>query len=147
MAAQIDRLLAEHSAASIPEEPRPGPSAAPSLTYSDSSDELEEPRQSEPRRRRASTRLIAQSPADVQRITGETTTQLIQRCCGGGCCLGLGRPKKSNVELEQIEFPDNDAYRSLCLKIDQIPATLTGVCDLPEQTTFLQPLRRPSSTP
>ena len=149
MATQIDRILAEHSAASIPEEPRPGPSAAPSLTYSESSDEheSEEPRQPEPRRRRASTRLIAQSPADVQRITGETTTQLIRRCCGGGCCLGLGRAKPDDVSFEQIEFPDNDAYRSLCLKVDQIPAKLTGVCDLPEQTTFLQPLRRPSSPP
>ncbi|KAJ4302104.1 hypothetical protein N0V88_002240 [Collariella sp. IMI 366227] len=147
MATRIDRILAEHSAASIPEEPRPGPSAAPSLTYSDSSDEqdAEEPRQPEPRRRRASTRLIAQSPAD--RITGETTTQLIQRCCGGGCCLGLGRPKKDDILFEQIEFPDNDAYRSLCLKIDQIPATLNGVCDLPEQTAFLQPVRRPSTVP
>ncbi|EAQ86057.1 hypothetical protein CHGG_07310 [Chaetomium globosum CBS 148.51] len=151
MATHIDRFLAEHSVSSIPEEPRPGPSAAPSLTYSysESSDEheLEEPRQPEPRRRRASTRLIAQSPADVQRITGETTTQLIRRCCGGGCCLGLGRPKKDDIEVEQIEFPDNDAYRSLCLKIDQVPATLNGVCDLPEQTAFLQPLRRPSSVP
>jgi sulfite reductase alpha subunit-like flavoprotein len=149
MATQIDRLLAEHSAASIPEEPRPGLSATPSLTFSDSSDEheLEEPRRPEPRRRRASTRLIAQSPADVQRITGETTTQLIRRCCGGGCCLGLGRPKKDDLEVEEIEFPDNDAYRSLCLKIDQVPATLNGVCDLPEQTAFLQPLRRPSSVP
>ncbi|KAL2152384.1 hypothetical protein VTH82DRAFT_5568 [Thermothelomyces myriococcoides] len=149
MATQIDHLLAEHSAASVPEEPQPGPSAVPSLTYSDSSDEheLEEPRHPEPRRRRASTRLIAQSPADVQRITGETTTQLIRRCCGGGCCLGFGRPKQADVEAEQIEFPDNDAYRSLCLKIDQIPATLNSVCDLPEQTVFLQPLRRPSNIP
>ncbi len=148
MTTQVDRLLVEHSTASIPEEPNPGPSAAPSLTYSDSSDEheVEEPRQPELRRRRASTRLIAQSPADVQRITGETTTQLIQRCCGGGCCLGLGRPKKEDIAFEQVEFPDNDAYRSLCLKVDQIPSTLTGVCDLPEQTTFLEPVaRRPAS--
>jgi sulfite reductase alpha subunit-like flavoprotein len=91
--------------------------------------------------------LIAQSPADVQRITGETTTQLIRRCCGGGCCLGLGRPEQQDVDFEQIEFPDNDAYRSLCLKIDRVPATLTNVCDVPEQTVFLQPLRRPSSIP
>ncbi|GAB1314871.1 hypothetical protein MFIFM68171_05081 [Madurella fahalii] len=148
MATQIDLLLAEHSAASIPEEPRPGPSAAPSLTYSESSDEheLEEPQNPEPRRRRASTRLVAQSPADVQRITGETTTQLIRRCCGGGCCLGLG-PKKEGVEFESIALPNNDAYRSLLLKIDQVPTTLNGVCDLPEQTAFLQPLRRPSSVP
>jgi sulfite reductase alpha subunit-like flavoprotein len=90
--------------------------------------------------------LIAQSPADVQRITGETTTQLIRRCCGGGCCLGLG-PKKEGIEFESIDFPDNDAYRSLLLKIDRIPTTLTAVCDLPEQTAFLQPLRRPSNLP
>ena len=151
MPSQVDLLLAKHSAASIPEEPNPGPSAAPSLIYSDSSDEhdLEEPHQLEPRRRRASTRLIAQSPADVQRITGETTTQLIQRCCGGGCCLGLGgkKPKKDGIELEQIDFPDNDAYRSLALRIDQVPSTLNGVCDVPEQTAYLQPLRRPSSVP
>ncbi|KAL2268519.1 hypothetical protein VTJ83DRAFT_3365 [Remersonia thermophila] len=149
MAAQIDdSVLVQHSAASIPEDPRLASSAAPSLTYSDSSDELEEPRQPQPpRARRASTRLIAQSPADVQRITGETTTQLIQRCCGGGCCLGLGRPKTTDVRLEQVDFPDNDAYRSLCLKIDQIPATLTGVCEMPEQTTFLQPVRAPSNPP
>lgn len=148
MTAQADILLTERSAASIPEEPYPGPSSAPSLTYSDSSDEqeAEEPRQPEPRRRRASTRLIAQNPADVQRITGETTTQLIQRCCGGGCCLGLG-PKKDDIEYESIELPDNDAYRSLLLKIDKVPTTLTGVCDLPEQTAFLQPLRRPSNVP
>ncbi|KAH6626816.1 flavoprotein pyridine nucleotide cytochrome reductase-like protein [Chaetomium sp. MPI-SDFR-AT-0129] len=149
MATHIDRFLVEHSAASIPEEPRPGPSTAPSLTYSDSSDEheVEEPRLPEPRRRRASTRLIAQSPADVQRITGETTTQLIRRCCGGGCCLGSGPPRKADVEVEKIELPDNSAYRSLCLKVDQIPAALNDIYDLPEQTTFLQPLRRPSSVP
>ncbi|KAK4148241.1 flavoprotein pyridine nucleotide cytochrome reductase [Dichotomopilus funicola] len=149
MATHIDRFLVEHSAASIPEEPRPGPSTAPSLTYSDSSDEheVEEPRLPESRRRRASTRLIAQSPADVQRITGETTTQLIRRCCGGGCCLGSGPPRKADVEVEKIELPDNSAYRSLCLKVDQIPAALNDIYDLPEQTTFLQPLRRPSSVP
>ncbi|KAL2118163.1 hypothetical protein VTJ04DRAFT_7823 [Mycothermus thermophilus] len=146
MATQIDSILVEHSAASIPEEPL-AESTAPSLTYSESSDESEEPRQPLARTRRASTRLIAQSPADVQRITGETTTQLIQRCCGGGCCLGLGRPKKTDGRYELVKFPDNDAYRSLCLKIDQIPATLTGVCDLPEQTAFLQPVRPPSSVP
>ena len=152
MAAQIDLLLADRSAASIPEEPRPAPSATPSLTYSDSSDEsldVEElPNQPEiPRRRRASTRLIAQSPADVQRITGETTTQLIKRCCGGGCCLGLSPKKKEGVDYEEIEFPDNDAYRSLKLKIDQIPSTLNGVCEVPEQTAYLQPISRPSVVP
>ncbi|KAM7208823.1 hypothetical protein V8F20_000986 [Naviculisporaceae sp. PSN 640] len=151
MASQVDRLLAEHTAGCIPEEPSSVSSAAPSLTYSESADEqeqdLEEPRQAEPRRRRASTRLIAQSPEDIQRITGETTTQLVSRCCGGGCCFSKGGAKKENVEYEAVQFPDNDAYRSLNLKIDEIPSTLNNVCDLPEQTAFLQPLRRPSSIP
>ncbi|KAK3370126.1 hypothetical protein B0H63DRAFT_308155 [Podospora didyma] len=148
MASQIDRLLAEQTAGSIPLEPHAAPSAAPSLTYSESADEqeIEEPRQKEPRPRRASTRLIAQSPADVQRITGETTTQLIRRCCGGGCCLSLGS-KNDGIQYEAIEFPDNDAYRSLLLKIDEVPTALNNVCDLPEQTVFLQPLQRPSNPP
>ncbi|KAK0739697.1 hypothetical protein B0T21DRAFT_285793 [Apiosordaria backusii] len=147
MTAQTDLLLAQRAAASIPEEPQPE-SATPSLTYSDSDEqEIEEPMQPLSRRRRASTRLIAKSPEDVQRITGETTTQLIRRCCGGGCCLG-GAPKKNkDVEYEAIKFPDNDAYRSLNLKIDKVPTTLSGVCDLPEQTAFLQPVRRPSNVP
>jgi len=149
MATQIDRILAEHSAGSIPEEPQTASSVAPSLTYSDSADEqeIEEPHQTEPRRRRASTRLIAKSPDDVQRITGESTTQLIRRCCGGGCCLSNAEAKKTGLDYERVAFPDNDAYRSLFLKIDAIPTTLSNVCDLPEQTTFLQPVRRPSNLP
>ncbi|KAK0651747.1 hypothetical protein B0T16DRAFT_323939 [Cercophora newfieldiana] len=149
MATQIDRILAEHSAGSIPEEPQTASSVAPSLTYSDSADEqeIEEPHQIEPRRRRASTRLIAKSPDDVQRITGESTTQLIRRCCGGGCCLNNTKAKELGIDYERVEFPDNDAYRSLFLKIDAIPTTLSNVCDLPEQTAFLQPVRRPSNLP
>ncbi len=148
MATAIDRLLAEHAASSIPEEPTVA-SATPSLTYSDSADEqdAEEPHQTEPRRRRASTRLIAQSPADVQLITGESTTQLIKRCCGGGCCLSLEARKNNDVKYERAEVPDNNAFQSLLLKIDAIPATLNNVCDLPEQTVFLQPLRQPSNLP
>ncbi|KAK3359357.1 hypothetical protein B0T25DRAFT_95681 [Lasiosphaeria hispida] len=145
MATEIGQLLAVQSAGSIPEEPQTSPSVAPSLTYSESADEqeIEEPRQIEPRRRRASTRLIAQSPADIQRITGETTTQLIKRCCGGGCCLNL-EPRKDGVDYENVELPDNDAFQSLLLKIDAIPSALSNVSALPEQTVFLQPLRRSS---
>ncbi|KAF6843998.1 FAD binding domain-containing protein [Colletotrichum musicola] len=117
----------------IPEEPA-APSAAPSLTYSEESEDQEEEPQP-PRRRRASTRLIAQSPADIQRITGESTAQLIQRCCGGGCCMKLGA-KKEGLEYESVPFPDNDAFKSLALKIGEIPTTLTSVADLPEQTVF-----------
>ena len=150
MAAQVQRLLADRTAASIPESPHASPSSvAPSLTYSESADEqeIEEPRQAEPiRRRRASTLLIAQSPADVQRITGETTSQLVRRCCGGGCCLDPNS-KREGVESERVKLPDNDAFKSLCLKIDQIPLALNNVTELPDQTVFLQPLRRPSNLP
>lgn len=149
MATQVERLLADRTANSIPEEPHASPSAAPSLTYSESADEqeIEEPRQAElTRRRRASTVLIARSPADIQRITGETTSQLIRRCCGGGCCLD-GGARREGVEYEGIDLPDNDAFRSLFLKIDAIPVALTNITDLPEQTVFLQPLRRPSTIP
>ncbi|KAI8299018.1 putative FAD-binding protein [Colletotrichum sp. SAR11_59] len=123
----------------IPEEPS-APSAAPSLTYSEESEDQDEEPQP-PRRRRASTRLIAQSPADIQRITGESTAELIQRCCGGGCCMKLGK-KKEGVEYEAVTFPDNDAYKSLALKIGEIPTTLTNIADMPEQTVFFEPVPR-----
>ena len=149
MATPLERLLADSAAANIHlEPPHASPSIAPSLTYSESADEqeIEEPQQPEvTRRRRASTRLIAQNPADVQRITGETTNQLVQRCCGGGCCLD--RARREGIEYKPADLPDNDAFRSLLLRIDEIPTTLTNVADLPEQTVFLQPLRRPSNLP
>ncbi|KAK2736071.1 FAD binding domain-containing protein [Colletotrichum kahawae] len=125
----------------IPEEPS-APSAAPSLTYSEESEDQDEEPQP-PRRRRASTRLIAQSPADIQRITGESTAELIQRCCGGGCCMKLGK-KKEGVEYEAVTFPDNDAYKSLALKIGEIPTTLTDIAEMPEQTVFFEPVARPA---
>ncbi|KAK1593993.1 FAD binding domain-containing protein [Colletotrichum navitas] len=129
----------------IPEEPSIS-SVAPSLTYSEESeDQDEEPQAEPPRRRRASTRLIAQSPADIQRITGESTAQLIQRCCGGGCCMKLGA-KKEGLEYESIPFPDNDAYKSLALKIGEIPTNLTNIVDLPEQTVFFEPVPRSAAT-
>lgn len=132
-----------------PSEPRGPPSAAPSLTFSErSGDEhdVDDALPAEARRRRASTRLIAQSAEDVQRITGESTAQLAARCCGGGCCLSVGTTK-DGLEYETVQHPDNDAFRSLCLNIDKIPVTLTNVLDLPEQTAFLEPMRRPSDIP
>lgn len=132
-----------------PVEPRGPPSTAPSLTFSEQSgdeQDVEDSLPTEARRRRASTRLIAQSAEDVQRITGESTAQLAARCCGGGCCLSAGS-KKDGVKYEKVQHPDNDAFRSLCLKIDEVPVIMTNVVDLPEQTTFLEPLRRPSDLP
>ncbi|CAI4212181.1 unnamed protein product [Parascedosporium putredinis] len=123
------------------------PSVAPSLTYSDDSDDQEEEViKPEPRRRRrASTRLIASSAADVQRITGETTAQIITRCCGGGCCLSLNS-RQDGLQYERITLPDNDAFRSLNLKVDGvIPTTLSNVVEMPDQTVFIEPLKAPSA--
>ncbi|KAH8909164.1 hypothetical protein BR93DRAFT_877269 [Coniochaeta sp. PMI_546] len=152
MATQIERLMAAHAANSIPEEPQKSPSSVPpSLTYSESADsdrEFEEPHQiQEPRQRRASTRLVAQNAADIQRITGETTTELIQRCCGGGCCLSKKVKNDDDIEYETLELPDNDAYRSLLVKIDAIPKKLNGIAEMPEQTAFFEQIRRPSDVP
>ncbi|RYP56340.1 hypothetical protein DL771_011959 [Monosporascus sp. 5C6A] len=147
MPSQIEQLLADAAINCIPEEPR-APSIAPSLTFSEDSEDQDEPQQPEPpKRRRASTRLIAQSPADIQRITGESTQQLINRCCGGGCCMNVQK-KKEGLEYERITLPDNDAFRSLSLNVDDsLPTILTNVTELPEQTAFLKPIRRTSNPP
>jgi sulfite reductase alpha subunit-like flavoprotein len=147
MAALATEMLVVPTAHCIPGEPR-APSIAPSLTFSDESDDQEEPAQTEPiRQRRASTRLISRNEADVQRITGESTAQLIKRCCGGGCCLNADTAR-NGVQYEHVPHPDNDAFRSLALKIEEeLPTMLTNVADLPEQTVFFEPLRRGSNLP
>ncbi|KAM0456434.1 hypothetical protein ACHAO4_003458 [Trichoderma viride] len=120
-------------------------SIAPSLTYSDESDDQDEPiRVEQPRQRRASTRLIAQSARDIQRITGETTAEFVTRCCGGGCCL-MGGARPAGIEYEKVTEPDNDAYRSLGLKIGEIPTALTKLADLPEQTISFTSVPKPPS--
>ncbi|KAI2633894.1 FAD binding domain-containing protein [Xylaria nigripes] len=119
-------------------------STAPSLTYSEDSEDQEE--LPLPRRRRASTRLISQNATDVQRITGETTQELIDRCCGPSCCMNFQK-KRPGVEYEHVPLPDNDAFRSLGLNIKEVPVILTGVLPMPEQFTFFEsPSRRQSST-
>ena len=130
----------------IPSEPS-APSIAPSLTYSDDSDDLEEPARvaHPPRERRASTRLIAQNARDIQRITGETTAEFVGRCCGGGCCLMGSR--QLGVESERVPLPDNEAFRSLGLKIRAIPTKLNKVNDLPEKTVNFKSIPRPSALP
>lgn len=140
MQSRLDAILAESTQGCIPEEPR-SHSVAPSLTFSDSTDdhELEEPL-GPTRRRRASTRLIAQSAADIQRITGESTAEVVSRCCGGGCCFK--NAAKDGVKFERPQLPDNDAFQSLLLKIDAIPSTLTKITELPNQTAFLEPIKK-----
>ncbi|CEI65703.1 putative FAD-binding protein C12C2.03c [Fusarium venenatum] len=120
------------------------PSIAPSLTYSDDSDSQEdEPVIPLERRRRASTRLIAQNARDIQRITGETPAEYMGRCCGGACCMS----DRNNVEYEEVPLPDNDAFKSLGLRLEKIPADLTGIIPMPEQTVFFTSIPRPTSSP
>ncbi|RSL43706.1 hypothetical protein CEP53_011569 [Fusarium sp. AF-6] len=120
------------------------PSIAPSLTYSDDSDDQEdEPVIPLERRRRASTRLIAQNARDIQRITGESRAEFVGRCCGGACCMG----DRTNVEYEDVTLPDNDAYKSLGLRLGNIPAHLTGVIEMPEKTVSFTSIPRPVSSP
>ena len=133
----------------IPVEPS-FPSAAPSLTYSDDSEDQDELLNVAPPRaphqvrgRRASTRLIAQNARDIQRITGETSAEFVQRCCGGGCCRLSS--VADGADREVVEAPDNDAYRSLKLNIGEIPTVLTKVADLPERTVSFEPVRAPTS--
>ncbi|KAI0470978.1 FAD binding domain-containing protein [Xylariaceae sp. FL0804] len=147
MSARVDQLLVQSAANSIPEEPATQ-SATPSLTYSEDSEDQDEPQTLEaPRRRRASTRLIAQSAEDVKWITGESTQQLITRCCGGGCCMNIQK-RKQGLEYERAIQPDNDAFRSLGLKIDEIPTVMSNVTEMPEQTSFLEkPIGHLSATP
>jgi sulfite reductase alpha subunit-like flavoprotein len=70
---------------------------------------------------------------------GESGTQLIQKvCCGGGCIL---QPAASGLHEEATEVvvpPSNDAYRSLNLKIERVPITLTNVTPLPAATVSFE---------
>ncbi|KEY65933.1 hypothetical protein S7711_07738 [Stachybotrys chartarum IBT 7711] len=142
METAISSGLASSTADCIPTEPS-APSVAPSLTYSDSSDDQEEPQRAiQSRHRRASTRLIAQNAQDIRRITGETTAEYVERCCGGGCCLVKSR--RPELEWETVPLPDNDAFRSLGLRIGEIPSVLTNVCDLPEQIVHFKSIPRPA---
>ncbi|KFG83402.1 FAD binding domain containing protein [Metarhizium anisopliae] len=138
--------LASSSSDCIPSEPD-APSIAPSLTYSEESEDQEEPTSRvQPRQRRASTRLIAQNARDIQRITGETTAEFVGRCCGGGCCL-MGGSRRSGVEYETVPLPDNAAFRSLGLKIGDIPTTLTKIVEMPEKTISFKSISKPRSAP
>jgi sulfite reductase alpha subunit-like flavoprotein len=126
----------------IPEEPATSPrSSAPSLTYSSSSssDEPDEPPRPQPRPRRASTKLISQNAADVQRLIGEPGTKLIEKCCGGGCCMAI--TKSDGLTFERVSSPNNDAYRALQLKLGPIPTTLSSLPELPPKTVSIETVK------
>ena len=94
-----------------------------------------------PRRRRASTVLISQSPEDVRRILspvrGAETKEIEKVCCGGGCCF-LNRLEEDPATKSNcpIVVPENDAFRTLCLRLGPLShdSELTNTVELPAET-------------
>ncbi|MCJ1473012.1 hypothetical protein MMC13_001661 [Lambiella insularis] len=94
------------------------------------------------RRRRVSTVLVSSSPAQVRKLLGEDagTNRVENFCCGGGCCsLSSADEALTTTSSEPLTVPDNDAFRSLNLKLDSLglDTNLTKTVDLPEQTVSL----------
>ncbi|KAL8745884.1 MAG: hypothetical protein Q9190_002030 [Brigantiaea leucoxantha] len=106
-----------------------------------------------PRRRRASTKLISQGPDDVRKILvgkAGANTELVGGgvCCGGGCCSldALVEDLKSK-SISPIIIPDNDAFRSLRLKLGplSLDSELTKIVELPLENVSFSPASQ--STP
>ena len=108
-----------------------------------------------PRKRRASTILISQSPEDVKRILspvrGAETKEIEKVCCGGGCCFldALEEDPTTKASLPVV-LPPNEAFRTLQLRLGplSLDSNLHKIVDLPPQTVFFKPLasRAPSVT-
>ncbi|KAL8672771.1 MAG: hypothetical protein Q9224_007556, partial [Gallowayella concinna] len=92
-----------------------------------------------PEGRRTSDQLIPSDPKEIRKILGEggENTRLIEKvCCGEGCCkleaLELDPESKDHVP---VVVPDNDAFRSLKLKLGplSLDSKLTRTLDLPAE--------------
>ncbi|MCJ1452866.1 hypothetical protein MMC28_003211 [Mycoblastus sanguinarius] len=100
-----------------------------------------------PRKRRASTALISQSPEDVRRILsparGAETKEIEKVCCGGGCCFlnTLGEDPASS-SFAPVIVPDNDAFRSLYLSLGplSLDSELSKLVDIPLETISFTPM-------
>ena len=108
-----------------------------------------------PRKRRASSVLISQSPEDVRRILspakGAETKEIEKVCCGGGCCFLDALEEDSTTEASlPVLIPPNEAFRTLQLRLGplSLDSNLHKIVDLPPQTVFFKPLasRAPSVT-
>lgn len=107
-----------------------------------------------PRRRRASTLLISQSPEDVRNILlgrGDAETKLVEKvCCGGGCCFldALTEDPVAN-QTRLVTLPDNDAFRSLNLELGALglDSRLTKIAELPPLNISFKPLPSDSQPP
>lgn len=100
-----------------------------------------------PRRRRASTILVSQGPEDVRLILsparGALTEEIEKICCGGGCCfLKTLEEDPATNSGSPVVVPDNDAFRSLCLRIGplSLDSELANVVELPAETVLFEKL-------
>ncbi|RKF59128.1 putative FAD-binding protein C12C2.03c [Erysiphe neolycopersici] len=75
--------------------------------------------------------LISHDKAENEIQFDSVSTDFIGSCCGNNCCK-LPQ-KKIESDLEKVEQPDNEAYRSFQLKIKSIPKVLSGVPAVPVQ--------------
>ena len=100
-----------------------------------------------PRKRRASTILLSQSPEDVRRILsparGAETKEIEKVCCGGGCCfLKTLVEDPATKSGSPVIVPKNDAFQSLCLRIGplSLDSELTNLVELPAETVSFEKL-------
>ena len=100
-----------------------------------------------PKKRRASTLLISQSPEDVQRILSPRpvpkTKEIERVCCGEGCCfLNKLEDDPSAPIKAPVVIPENDAFRSLKLRLGplSLDSELTKIVDIPPETVSFQTL-------
>lgn len=98
-----------------------------------------------PRARRASTTLISQDPEGMKRILGdvETATRLVEKCCGGGCCLLKAKlPETADKNFVPVVLPDNQAFRALKLGLNNVgqDMQLTKIPDLPAVNVSFDPV-------
>ena len=98
-----------------------------------------------PKKRRASTMLVSQNSEDMRRILGSDIV-----CCGGGCCkLQAAKDQKSPNFLMLAQIPNNQAFRSMGLKLGPIglESELNSIADLPERTISFAPLETNTINP
>ncbi|KAF2758989.1 hypothetical protein EJ05DRAFT_451287 [Pseudovirgaria hyperparasitica] len=98
-----------------------------------------------PKRRRASTTLISDNPPELRRLLGEgnAATRLIEKCCGGGCCfVKTLPPDTTDPNFTPVVLPDNQAFRSLGLKLGplSLDTTLSKIPELSETTVSFDPV-------
>lgn len=101
--------------------------------------------------RRGSTVQMSSNVNDIQKLlgTGETGTKFLQKfCCGGGCCkIQALPPDTTQSGFVPIDLPDNQAFRSLNLRLDllTLDTTLTKITDLPEPNITISSLPEPEA--